>query len=80
MSQPGPDKITFIQREHLCLILQPPERSASYDTVIVLLKLRPQIPGAFDCLIISDSILTQQLPPFHNKIYFSIYTPFPFSQ
>ena len=43
MSQPCPDKITFIQGKYLGLILKSPEGSAPDDPVVVLLKLTPQV-------------------------------------
>ena len=39
----GPDKIALVERKHLGLVLQSPERGASDDPVIILLKLAPEI-------------------------------------
>ena len=46
MGQSGTDKITFIQRKHLCLILKPAKRRTSDNAVIILFKFTAQI-GAF---------------------------------
>ena len=43
MCQPCPDKVTFIKRKDLRLILKAPERCTSDDPVIILLKLTAQI-------------------------------------
>ena len=43
MGQPRPDKVALIEREYLRLILEAPERRASDDPVVILLKLAPQI-------------------------------------
>ena len=38
MCQTGPNIIVFIQREYLCLILEPAEQGAAYDRVIIALR------------------------------------------
>ena len=38
MGQPRPDKVALIQRKYLRFILQPPERRAPYNPVIIFLK------------------------------------------
>ena len=58
MGQSRPHKVTFIQGKYLCLILQPAERGAADDPVIILLILRAQIRRAF-LMIASDAIRTQ---------------------
>ena len=43
MGQPRSDKITLIQRKYLRLILQPPERRASYNPVVIFFKFTSEI-------------------------------------
>ncbi len=59
MCQPRSDKVTSVQRKHLCLILEPPERGTQYNSMVIFFKLCPQIMRTFPP-IASDSVITEQ--------------------
>ncbi len=65
MRQSGTDKVAFIQRKDLRLVLQPPERRASDDPVVILFKFGPQIPAPRSSFIIPDAVRAQQFSPSH---------------
>ena len=66
MGQSGPYKITFIQREHLSLILKAPKRCAPDDPVIVFFKFAPQIRRSSAAPALPLPFFTQQPAPLHS--------------
>ena len=75
MGQPCADKITFIQRKYLRLILKSAERRTADDPVIVFLKLTSQVCASVDrvSVIPTHSLFGKQSVPFHfhpsNQLY-----------
>ena len=67
MSQPGTDEITPVQRKHLGLILEAPKGCTADNTVIIFLKLCPQVRGGL-FLVAADAVVAKQCLPIHTYL------------